>query len=337
MTGIKSHTIKLLLRKKIKEWLASIEHEELRKELAENVIVTGGCITSFLLGEKPNDYDFYLRDFNTTVRAAVYYATQFNNTIKLKVNSAKPYKVRVKVSYIKNIQDIEEKRIIFYMQSAGIAAEDQESYEYFESLPEASTIDFADSISTHAEHLLEEEPVETIEELNASLKVTGKDEHERKPYRPVFLTDNAATLANRVQLITRFYGEPNEIHNNFDFVHAMCYYDYKHDLLVLQPEALEAILTKTLIYKGSLYPIASIFRIRKFLNRGWRISAGQMLKIIFQINELDLNDKTILREQLIGVDVAYMGQLIAALQNLKTYEKIDGTYVATLIDKIFDE
>jgi hypothetical protein len=172
-----------------------------------------------------------------------------------------------------------------------------------------------------------------VEGLNEELK---KDK-EKKPYRPVFLTDNAVSLANRVQLITRFYGEPEEIHKNFDFVHAMAWYDYKKDHLELPADTMQALLTKTLIYKGSLYPIASLFRIRKFLNRGFRISAGQMLKIVWQIHGLKLDDPNILKEQLIGVDMAYMHQLIAELQNIKAHEKVDGTYVAALIDKIFDE
>jgi hypothetical protein len=100
---------------------------------------------------------------------------------------------------------------------------------------------------------------------------------------------------------------------------------------------LKALMSRTLIYKGSLYPIASLFRIRKFLNRGFRISAGQMLKIVWQVNELNLSDRDVLREQLLGVDMAYMHQLIAALQDVKAHEKVDGTYLAEIIDTIFDE
>jgi len=176
-------------------------------------------------------------------------------------------------------------------------------------------------------------PEEIVEKLNEELKADPK----KKPYRPIFLTDNAVSLANKVQLIIRFYGAPSQIHDNFDFAHAMCYYDFKEDKLSLPSEALEAILSKTLVYEGSLYPIASLFRIRKFMNRGWRISAGQMLKIIWQVNKLKLDDTAILREQLLGVDQAYMHQLITALSKVQPHEKVDGAYVAALIDKIFDE
>ena len=37
----------------------------------------------------------------------------------------------------------------------------------------------------------------------------------------------------------RFYGSPDEIHENYDYAHAMCYYDYAKNDLVLHPEALD--------------------------------------------------------------------------------------------------
>ena len=75
--------------------------------------------------------------------------------------------------------------------------------------------------------------------------------------------------------------------------------------------------------------------MKKFLERGWRITAGQQMKIMWQISEIDLKDYSILREQLTGVDMAYMYQLINALQHVDP-EKMNSAYVATIIDKIFD-
>jgi hypothetical protein len=56
--------------------------------------------------------------------------------------------------------------------------------------------------------------------------------------------------------------------------------------------------------------------------------------MVFQLNGVDLTDKEILREQLIGVDMAYMSQLLRAIEN--TEEKIDATYLSKLIDNIFE-
>jgi len=154
-------------------------------------------------------------------------------------------------------------------------------------------------------------------------------------YVPVFLSTNAITLSNDVQIVIRFYGSPKEIHNNYDFAHAMSYYDYQKDVLEVPAEALECLLSRHLVYRGSLYPIASIFRMKKFLERGWRITAGQQLKIMWQISELNLKDREVLTEQLTGVDQAYLRMLIEALKEVDM-DIVNSTYVATIIDRIFE-
>jgi hypothetical protein len=105
--------------------------------------------------------------------------------------------------------------------------------------------------------------------------------------------------------------------------------------MVLPSDALQALLSKTLIYRGSLYPLCSMFRIRKFVKREWRITAGQMLKIAHQLSNIDLNDMKVLQEQLVGVDAAYMHELITELNKVKG-QRIDATYLAKIIDEIFE-
>jgi len=171
------------------------------------------------------------------------------------------------------------------------------------------------------------------------------DEEELPKYRPVFMSQNAISLKNKVQLVIRFYGEPEHIHNNYDFVHAMCSYDYFNDKLKLPSEALESMMSKTLVYKGSLYPICSLFRLRKFIARGWTVNAGEILKIAWQVSEIDMTDAAILREQLTGCDVAYMMELIKLLDKERAEaelmgedtKNIDSTYVVKLIDQVFSE
>lgn len=315
--GRKRKGIAIELKKKISEWLDSIKDPEVRLAAKNDVIVTGGSIASMLLGEKVNDYDVYFRTYETTLKVAKYYVNEFNKANDLTTDgNAREYKPVVKEETRENIKGESEKRVILWMQSAGVAAEEQGEYSYFESLP----------------------PAEAAEFMASTMMDMAKAEEEAKkkdPYRPVFMSENAITLSDKVQLVTRFYGEPTEIHSNYDFVHAMCYYDHKADKLEFSAEALEALLSRTLVYKGSLYPVASIFRAKKFIERGWRITAGQLLKIMWQISEIDLTKPSVLREQLTGVDMAYMWQLINALQDVDP-EKINSVYVAELIDRIFE-
>lgn len=311
--GRKRSGIKKEIEAKLKDWFATIDDEVLRKKVEKNTIVTGGCIASMLLGEKINDFDIYFRDQATTVAVAEYYVAKFNEKNKVDVaEGLTHYEPKVQTATITNIKGEAENRVLIYMKSAGVAAEEQVEYDYFEMQA-------------------------TDDKLNAFVESLNEAENDTKEkYRPVFLSQNAITLSHKLQIVIRFFGEPTEIHRNYDFQHAMCYYDSGSGEMVLPAEALECLLSRTLIYKGSLYPICSVFRAKKFIERGWRISAGQLLKIMWQISELDLKNMETLREQLTGVDAMYFYQLMEAVKNLDT-SKIDATYIATIIDRIFGE
>jgi hypothetical protein len=198
--------------------------------------------------------------------------------------------VDVRVEMRTNIKGEEEERVLSFIQSSGVVGKAPENAEG--------------------------EEIETQE--------------EDCKYRVRFISENAITLSNSIQLITRFFGEPDEIHRNYDFVHACCYYDYGKNELAMPQEALRSMMSRTLVYRGSLYPICSLFRLRKFIKRGWKISAGQIFKIAHQISEIDLTDRETLREQLTGVDQLYFDQLVNALVSHNGH--IDSTYVATIID-----
>lgn len=164
-------------------------------------------------------------------------------------------------------------------------------------------------------------------------------------YRPVAFSQNAITIkktstkidmaSKTVQLILRFVGNSEEIHSNFDFIHCTNVYIPYTNTLILNEAALKSIITKELCYMGSKYPIASIIRTRKYINRGWAINAGQYLKMAFQINDLNLRDINVLRDQLIGVDATYFLIFIEYLEN-KNIKEMDTSEICRMIDNIFD-
>ena len=163
----------------------------------------------------------------------------------------------------------------------------------------------------------------------AALKVDDKPK-----YRPIFLSTNAITLANKMQIILRFWGEPDAIHKNYDFVHCTNYWTSWDGNLVLRPAALETLLSRELRYAGSKYPVCSVFRLRKFIKRGWSINAGQILKMLMQISALDLTDPLVLEDQLTGVDSAYFIEIMQKL-NEKDPEKVNTAYLVEIIDRMF--
>lgn len=153
-------------------------------------------------------------------------------------------------------------------------------------------------------------------------------------YRPVFLSTNAITLSHKLQIVLRFYGEPDAIHENYDFVHCTNYWTSWNDELVLRQPALEALLARELRYVGSKYPVCSVIRLRKFIKRNWTVNAGQILKMLMQISKLDLTDPLVLEDQLTGVDSAYFCQLMAKLRE-KDPEKVNAAYLVEIIDRMF--
>lgn len=159
-----------------------------------------------------------------------------------------------------------------------------------------------------------------------------------KKFYPSMITDNAISLTNDMQLIIRFYGPADEIHKNYDFVHVKSYWKSSNGRLYMNPDSLEAIITKELRYIGSLYPLASIFRLRKFLSRGWTITAGDIFKMAFQVSKLDFTDPKVIYDQLIGVDTFYFRSMINRIQkDLKdgTIKEIKAEYLSDLVDEIF--
>lgn len=163
---------------------------------------------------------------------------------------------------------------------------------------------------------------------------TAMIDDEPKQYHPVFFSPNAVSLSDKIQIVCRFHGNSEAIHKTFDFIHATCYFTFAEGL-VTNKAALESIITKQLKYQGSLYPLTSIIRMKKFIKRGWNISAGEILKIMFQISELDLKNPDILEEQLIGVDVAYFSVLVEILRNNQDKE-ITSHSLNTIIDRVFN-
>lgn len=179
----------------------------------------------------------------------------------------------------------------------------------------------------------EEETSKASAGTEANIEV---EEDEVADYRPVFFTDNAISLKGKIQLVLRFWGEPEKIISSFDYVHCTNYFDRGEQNLHISKDALMSILNKQLKYVGSQFPICSLFRMRKYMERGYTISAGEILKMSFQISKLDLTDIDVLREQLIGVDTTYMIALVDRLEKAQEENiDIDYSYVVDLIDEIF--
>lgn len=302
-------TIKKIIKGKVEEWLQTIEDIKLRDRVRQNYLVSGGSITSLFQGEPVNDFDIYIQNMDVLVELAKYYC---------------PGVVldgRKRQTYLEN----------HYQNKYG-----KNNWKYhFDT-------DLVGDISEQTVRLKNLKDNQVKLDI-PSFGIQGSPKSELKEdgtiivpkYQVSFLSQNAISLSDDLQIVLRFNGNAEEIHKTFDFIHATNYYTFEEGL-VTNIEALQCIITKTLKYQGSLYPLTSIIRIKKFLNRGWSINAGEMLKIMFQISELNLRDPEVLEEQLIGVDVAYFAKLISILRGTNS-EDMTTQYLNTIIDKVFSE
>ena len=301
-------TIRTNIENKLNEWLGTITDIQLRKDVKENLLVSGGSITSMLLNEPVNDYDVYLTKMDIVKRIAEYYTKDIGGVVI--------FDGREKGKLIEEYNDRERENGTSYS-----VAKDK------------------NSTAISLRNLKENQIKLYFEGATGGMKLNDHLKEGELNYHVLYLSPNAISLSNNLQIVLRFWGTNEEIHKTFDFIHATNYFTFK-DGVVRNLPAIESILTKQLKYQGSYYPVTSIIRAKKFIKRGFNIGAGELLKIMFQISQLDLNNPDVLEEQLIGVDVAYFDLLITALRNKMTEEpdfKLSTEYFNELINRIFGE
>lgn len=290
-----SKNLKKALNAKLKDWIKSVDDADIKKEISDNVIITGGAIVSLLTGEKVHDYDCYFKTKDSLVKVAEYYVKLWNTGHK------RTAELRVS----------DQGLVKCFIQSEGVASEEDEQD------------------STAPEEFEESELVE----------LESDDKEPEKPkYRPVYLTSNAITLSDKIQIVTRFFGEVEEIHKNYDFAHCTCAWSSWDNNLSLPQKALECIINKELYYIGSKYPLCSIIRTRKYINRGYTINAGQYLKMCLQLNDLNLRDIETLKDQLVGVDSTYFEMALESIESKKKDDpnfEPDNSYLFEVINRIF--
>ena len=320
-------TMNKIIGRKLNEWLESISDKVLRDIIRENIVITGGCFPSMIQNETPKDYDCYFKTKEATKKVAEYYVKQWNEAHKdskkvFVLDGAEPSSELLDYYKITNIAQSNSRmlantpldRIKVIFPSDGVVGDPQ-------------TVRADEELGDVLSNITE------IDESKADEII----EQEKKKYFPVFLSTNAITLSSGIQIVVRFYGEPDKIHETYDFQHTKAYWTSATGTIIPN-EVYDAVINKTLIYTGSKYPVCSIFRMRKFIERGWKINAGQMLKMCMQVSALDLMDIDTLEDQLVGVDSLYFMSLIEQFRRMKEKNAdwdLTPQYIISVIDKIF--
>lgn len=81
------------------------------------------------------------------------------------------------------------------------------------------------------------------------------------------ITENAITLKNDIQIITKHYGYPADVRKTFDFVHCMPYFDSRDQKLYISKHQYDLCVNKKLEINS--IEAFTKYREQKFLNKGW--------------------------------------------------------------------
>jgi hypothetical protein len=285
------------IHSQMESWISTLP-DTMQSQVRQGIVVTGGCIVSMLRNEPVNDFDIYFSDPGVAKEVVQHYVD-------------------------------------------GQGKELRDTHITVEGGPRTRTGPSLYRVYVDASHSSLNRVGSDVgkRERSTIISFSKNNKYEGKSgiYVPLFLTENALTLTNGIQLITRFCGSVETIHETFDYVHARSYWTYTTGL-VLRPNAMESILTNELIVNNvDRYPISAMMRMRKFIERGWKINAGEMFKIAFAISKLDLNNVNVLREQLIGVDLLLFVEFLRELDKHKNEQDfVDESTIMNYITEVFD-
>ena len=156
---MKEKLIRLVLQKKFNNWVESIEDVDVRQSAKMFSFISGGAITSLLLGEKINDYDIYMTNKETVVAVLNYYLEKF----KLRQRAAgKELPEGTKVEETNG-------RVGIMVPSRGVIGEEESEvdYQFFETI---------------------EGDLESLQFIEDVVKLNKENVKVKEPFVPIFMT-----------------------------------------------------------------------------------------------------------------------------------------------------
>ena len=134
-------------------------------------------------------------------------------------------------------------------------------------------------------------------------------------------TDNALSFVlddRRVQFVKIVTGTPPEVLAQFDFTICQgAFIAVEHGLgqFVFGKDFLQHLAQRRLVFNTTTkFPICSLFRLRKFLKRGFSFSGIEAIKLGLAIQNLDIDNYEDLRAQLMGIDTLFLKELTDSLK-----------------------
>lgn len=130
-------------------------------------------------------------------------------------------------------------------------------------------------------------------------------------------TDSARSVilnGHRVQLIKCVLGDPSKIITGFDFTICQGSFSLNSGFAFGDEFFLHLAQRKLVFNIAAEYPICSLYRARKFIQRGFHFSGIEAIKLGLRIHALTINTYADLRKQLMGIDTLFLKDLTDSLQ-----------------------
>ncbi len=178
-----------------------------------------------------------------------------------------------------------------------------------------------------------------IDNFNYSCK-QNKSYNRTYKVLPVYLSKNALTLSNGIQLIFRFIGEPKEVFTSFDYEHCKVYWRPNPLGLLLgtvtyEGRSQESIAKNELIYTGNTrFVLSAISRLNKFIKRGWGIAPSSLLSLALSSSKVDWANRQALEEELLGIYGIENKTLKQILEMCSTENKVDLDKVVQVLGEV---
>lgn len=111
--------------------------------------------------------------------------------------------------------------------------------------------------------------------------------------RFICITDKSITFKyneTKIQLIHQsYYNDVLEVFSDFDFTVNMIGYDFENENISLDCKALQHLSQRVLsVNTNTKFPLISVLRVNKYLERGYTISKKEMFKLLLSVNKLNL-------------------------------------------------
>lgn len=133
----------------------------------------------------------------------------------------------------------------------------------------------------------------------------------------VINTDSALSViigGHRVQLVKVITRTPAEVINSFDFTICQAAFDLD-DGFIFGADFFQHLAQRRLVFNiNAEFPICSLYRVRKFIKRGFHFSGIEAIKLGLRIQALEIETYADLRKQLMGIDTLFLKDLTDSLK-----------------------